>query len=72
MPPKARHYHISDPGWRIRVRNYLRAGFGVEDIALKLRVAEITPNSERHVRDLVNEMRANGSLELLFRRGKKN
>jgi hypothetical protein len=68
MPPKARHYHISDPGWRIRVRNYLRAGFGVEDIALKLRAAQITPNSERHVRDLVSEMRANGSLELLFRR----
>lgn len=68
MPPKARHYHTSDPGWRIRIRNYLRAGFGVEDIALKLQAAEITPNTEDHVRALIDEMRANGSLELLFRR----
>lgn len=72
MPPKARHYHTSDRGWRLRIRNYLAAGYGVEDIALKLKAAEITPNSESHVRELVNEMRANGSLELLFRRGKQD
>lgn len=71
MSAKARHYHTSDPGWQIRIRNYLRAGFGVEDISVKFKEAGITPNELHHIRRYVSLMREVGVLKSVLRVGEK-
>lgn len=69
-PAKTKHYHTSDPAWRLTVTNYLRAGFGVEDIAIKMREREVYPNALHHIRDYVASMREAGTLAPLFDRKK--
>lgn len=69
MSEKARHFHTSDPAWQIRIRNYLRVGYGVEDISVKFKAAGITPNELHHIQGYVSLMREVGVLKSVLRKG---
>lgn len=56
-----------DQHWRMLVYGMLRAGFGVEDISLKLRSMGMNPWSHRSIRDEVASLRRDGMLTKLLR-----
>ena len=53
----------SDAPISMQVRNYIRAGFGVEDIHVKTGIHLET------IRFVVRKMRAGGELEAMFKKG---
>lgn len=60
-----------DPkAWALMVRNYLRAGFGVEDISVKMRKEGVVPCDERVIRRYVQMLRGFGSLAEIYRKGR--
>ena len=48
--------------WRMVVHNMLRAGFGVQDISVKLQSLKMPWWSERAIRDEVSNLRSSGKL----------
>lgn len=56
--------------WALMVRNYLRAGFGVEDISVKMRKEGVTPCDERVIRQYIQILRGSGSLMDIYGKGR--
>lgn len=48
--------------WRMTVHGMLRAGFGVEDISVKLRKMGMPWWGERSIRDEIRDLRSSGKL----------
>lgn len=61
-------YHPDKDEWGMMVRNYLRAGFGVEDISLKMEEEEVSPRSTEMIRHYISKLRKAGMLQGLYRR----
>lgn len=54
--------------WRMLVYGMLRAGFGVEDISIKLRSMGVNPWSKQHIREEIADLRKSGILSSILRR----
>jgi hypothetical protein len=67
MPPRT-EVMPSHSEWTMMIRNQLRAGFGVEDIHVFMRRNGVVPNHPGHIRALISAMRADGTLQPLYRR----